>query len=353
MLDFSAGFSYVKGRRVLALLLATILPVWIFLATSCTRCSDSEEQVPEPEMKAVQPVQVKIHRYEKALFSLNSDSLAKGLKSLQPEFAFFIGPHPEQQNNVVQMRAYLQDTLIRQLYHQTMQVYPSLDSIEKELGSAFGAYRELIPGAPLPQVYTYVSGADYEAPIRFVDSVMIIALDMYLGKDYHVYSELGIPEYRQYGFEPTFLVPDCIKQMIIHQIPGQNKNQTLLDWMVVYGKILCFLDLALPERPDYQKITYSPEQMTWCRDHEKEIWAQFIRNNALYTTDSKEIVKFIGDGPDTKGFPEEAPGRIGWFVGWQIVRHYMATHEELSFEKLLKISDSQKLLTESGYRPGK
>ncbi|MCX6271606.1 MAG: gliding motility lipoprotein GldB, partial [Bacteroidetes bacterium] len=162
-----------------------------------------------------------------------------------------------------------------------------------------------------------------------------------------------IPEYKCIGFNKAFIVPDCMKQLAFHQMPGLKPDANLMETMIFYGKLLYFLDVALPERPDYQKITYTPSQLKWCIENEAKIWGFLISNKFLFTTDSKLILNFIPDAPFTKGFPKESPGRIGWFVGWQIVRNFMDNNPETSLNQLMQLTDSQLILTKSRYKPGK
>jgi hypothetical protein len=73
----------------------------------------------------------------------------------------------------------------------------------------------------------------------------------------------------------------------------------------------------------------------------------------LYTSDSKQIMNFIPDAPFTKGMAKESPGRIGWWVGWQVIRKYMEKNPSVSFPQLLQITDAQAILNKSGYKPGR
>lgn len=49
--------------------------------------------------------------------------------------------------------------------------------------------------------------------------------------------------------------------------------------------------------------------------------------------------------------PEGAPGRIGIWVGWQMVRAYMDAHPETNIHQLLLMTEGLDFLQESGYKP--
>jgi uncharacterized protein YjaZ len=76
-----------------------------------------------------------------------------------------------------------------------------------------------------------------------------------------------------------------------------------------------------------------------------------VENKRLYVTGRMDIKRLIDDGPYTNGFPVESPGRAGVWIGWQIVRKYMDKNPEVSLDKLMQMSDSQKILNDSKYYP--
>ena len=68
------------------------------------------------------------------------------------------------------------------------------------------------------------------------------------------------------------------------------------------------------------------------------MWRYFIENEIFYSDDPKLIPRFINPAPFSKFYLEidnESPGRVGAWIGWQIVRSYMKNNE-VSFADLLK-----------------
>ena len=59
----------------------------------------------------------------------------------------------------------------------------------------------------------------------------------------------------------------------------------------------------------------------------------------------------MGEAPFIQGFPDGSPGRIGHWLGWQIVKAYMEKNPTISIEKLMTHNNAQKLLNESKYKP--
>ena len=124
--------------------------------------------------------------------------------------------------------------------------------------------------------------------------------------------------------------------------------------MVYNGKELYLKDLLLPDYSDAEKIGYAPEQIKWCEENESYMWRYFVEEEMLYSADQKLITRFINPAPFSKFYLEidnESPGRVGSWIGWQMVRSYMENNK-VSVEDLLK-ADTKEIFTKSKYKPKK
>jgi hypothetical protein len=59
----------------------------------------------------------------------------------------------------------------------------------------------------------------------------------------------------------------------------------------------------------------------------------------------------MNDAPFTSPVSQESPGRLGTFIGWQIVKGYMEKNDKLGLKDLMNEENFQKILENSGYRP--
>ena len=107
----------------------------------------------------------------------------------------------------------------------------------------------------------------------------------------------------------------------------------------------------MPKASNTVKISYTETQLQWCDNNEEQVWFYFIDNNLLYSKEPTEIIKYMGEAPFIQGFPEGSPGRIGHWLGWQIVKAYMEKNPTVSIEKLMLNDNAQKILNESKYKP--
>jgi uncharacterized protein YjaZ len=81
----------------------------------------------------------------------------------------------------------------------------------------------------------------------------------------------------------------------------------------------------------------------------------FIENKYLYSSNSKLPNQFINKAPFSKFYLEidnESPGRIGQWIGWQIVRSYMENNPKTTIQQLLKM-DAKAIFEASKYKPKK
>ncbi len=326
----------------------------IFFA--CNRQKSTKPVVNKSEVKEIQKsIDIKIKRYEQALNNIPKDSLEAGLKALQSDYYFFVGNNPDAPDNVQQIRNYLNDKIIKQLYTEVQKQYPDLSDIEKGFNDAFSLLKYYFPDATIPQIYTAITGLYYEMPIMFYDSTLVIALDMYLGKKYKLYKQLGpsVPQFIIQRFSKEYILPDCFQEISYKYINHKDIQGTLLDEMILEGKRLLFAESVLPNAPDSIIYPYPQEKIQWAINNEASIWGYLIEKNYLYSKDNTVIRKLINEAPFTSLFGNQSPGKVGVWVGWQICRSWIQKNPDRPLKDLMNELDTQKILTESKYKPKK
>jgi hypothetical protein len=63
--------------------------------------------------------------------------------------------------------------------------------------------------------------------------------------------------------------------------------------------------------------------------------------------------KYLAERPKTIEVGEKCPGRIAQWVGWEIVKSYMNSHDNVSLPELMDYQNADKLFKESTYKPVK
>jgi hypothetical protein len=192
---------------------------------------------------------------------------------------------------------------------------------------------------------------DYLNKAIYANDKLVIALELYLGKDHKFYSEF--PAYLRQNFEQRQMLPDIVSSFSYGILPAP-KDKELLSLMISSGKELYLKDILLPDYSDAERIGYTEDQIKWCAENEDYMWQFFVSNKLLFSTDSRLPNRFVNLAPFSKFYLEidnETPGRVGQWVGWQIVRSYMQNNE-VTVTQLLKM-DAKEIFEKSKYKPKK
>jgi uncharacterized protein YjaZ len=96
---------------------------------------------------------------------------------------------------------------------------------------------------------------------------------------------------------------------------------------------------------------FTPDEMSWCTENEARIWAHLVDEELLFKTEYMTINKWINQAPFVAGIPKESPGRLGQWVGWQIVRAYMNENPSITVQELMQNDNAQDILNRSKYKP--
>ncbi len=305
---------------------------------SCDKKSKVEKAVEEI------PVELKVDRFDKVFF----ESSPKDLMRLKAEYPFFF-PNNGTPDSVWVDK--MQSKIWREVYAETQKKYPDFNKQTTEIEDLFKHFKYYFPKTVMPKIYTVIGDMDYNAKAIYANDKLIVALELYLGKDSKFYAPFD--KYIRQNFEPRQMMPDIVASYALRKItPPADK--TLLANMIYTGKELYLKDLMLPDYTDAEKIGYKPEQITWCQENESYIWRFFIEENLLFDSDSRLPNRFINPAPFSKFYLEidnDSPGRVGQWIGWQIVRSFMENNE-VSMQDMLKM-DAKQIFEKSKYKPKK
>ena len=237
------------------------------------------------------------------------------------------------------------------MFQETQKKYNSLLHIEEELSNLFKHIKYYNPSFLAPDVITILSNIDYTYRTIYTDNLLFISLDVYLGGDHPFYSDY--PSYIRKNNTDERIVVDVASNIINSTISFSN-NRSFLAKMIHEGKKMYLLDLYLPSKSDPIKIGYSKDKFDWATINEEQVWRYFIENDLLYSTDTQLNKRFIENAPFSKFYLSEdtkSPGRIGQWIGWQIVRSYMVNND-VSLQDLLSMNEEE-IFKNSKYKPRK
>jgi hypothetical protein len=310
-------------------------------------------------------------RFEKEFFAIDTNDISKSLDRIYNRYPGFFSdfsqhilglpPINDSGTQVISsIKRFLHDYL--PVYDSVNIKFPDLAKQEKEIINGLKHVKYYFPEYPLPsRLITFIGPMDafFQGSTGGYGDVittdgLAIGLQLHLGSNFSMYtSDMGqalYPTYISRKFTPEYIPVNSIKNIIDDLYPEQGADKTLIEQMVEKGKRIYLTDKLLPELGDTLKIGYTDLQLKGCYKNEGMIWNYFIKNGLVFNNDPSLIKNYIGDSPNTPEFGEGAPGNIGLFVGWQIVKKFMEKNSSMPLPGLMQ-TDAKKIFEESHYRP--
>ena len=327
----------MKHRIVVNLLPILYSSLLVLLIWAC-----KEEAKIQPEIAGI-PLELEVNRFDREFAAVSGETLDV-LKNKYP-YLF-----PVQYADSVWLLK-MQDTLQQALHQEIDLAFGDFNAQKEGLELLYKHINHYFPKQQLPRVVTVSSDVDYNNRVILTDTLLLIGLDNYLGKDHRFYS--GIERYIAAGLEEKYLESDVAGAFAKKVIPPPA-DRTFLSQMIYYGKELYLKDLLLPLLADEDKIGYTKEELAWAEANEEQIWRYFVEKELLFSTDRGLGPRFLDPAPFSKFrlvLDNESPGRIGRYMGWQIVKAYTRKNN-VSLKSLLN-TPSKTIFQEANYKPKK
>lgn len=238
--------------------------------------------------------------------------------------------------------------------------YQDVSFFESEIKSGFAHLKFYYKDAFIPKV-VFVNSF-FNRSVWSADSSVFVALDYYLGNNHWLINSLGSAQgfydYIKRKMDRDYFGPDLMQSWFETHYMGDVKTDQFgtpqfsefLDALIYYGKLMYAMNAFYPEMAPHLKMRYTKEQMTWAISNEERIWVTMVDRKLVHSKSKKNMDDFFKEGPFTPGLKEnEAPDRIGVFVGLRIIQDYMNSHPDLNLVDLMNIQDNQELL--NAYNP--
>lgn len=311
-----------------------VLTIILLAIASC-----KNEVIKQVDVSGVD-VTVLIDRFEQKFYNANEQSLF----SVKNEYPYLFPP----QNDSIWLNKIKNEA---ELFQKSQEIFGNFDSEKLQIEDLFRHVKYYHPNFKSPKIITLITHLDYQNKVVYADSLLFVSLDMYLGKDSEVYNDF--PLYIAQNFDKSHLIVDMAESISGHYfIP--SKSRQFITLMINEGKKLYMIESYLPAISDAQKMGYPIDKLEWVEANESQLWKYFIENKLLYSTDSNLYTRFIANAPFSKFYIDidnESPGRIGVWIGWQIVRSYM-NNNDVTLQQLLQ-TNSEEIFKKSKYKPKK
>jgi len=281
-----------------------------------------------------------VKRFEQKFYTAKVEDLPRIKKEFRAIF-----PHDNDSIWIAKMKD--RDELA--LFNEVQKVFPDFKTEKEQLTSLFQHIKYYYPKFEEPVITTVISNIPLEQKVILDGNNLYISLDVFLGNDNPFYGDY--PKYIKQTLTKEHLIVEVAKTFA-NQTQFKVVNRTFVSRMIQRGKLLYTLDAFLPNVPASEKIGYTTTQLKWVKENEEMIWRYFIEKKLLYSTDAKLDRRFLDEAPFSKFYLDidtESPGRIGEWLGLQIVKSYI-TNNEVSLQELLKVPNEE-LFKKSKYKP--
>ena len=314
-----------------------------------------------PDISSIK-INLQTQRYEKEFFAIDTNNLTASLDKLEEKYPSFnktylieiLGIDPRWSNDT--LATYVKDYLnySTSVYSESEKLFGNFNSYDSKLKKAFQFVKYYFPKYKTPsKIITFIGPAN-GASNALGDDFLCIGLQAHLGKDFPLYKTESVreiyPDYVSANFTPDFIEINSMRSIVNDMFPENEEDKRLVIQMIEKGKRLYLLQMFLPSVAENKLINYTETQMKDCYAGESKIWDLFIQNNYLQVADNNLIKNFVSEGPKTQELGESAPGNVGSFAGWQIVKKYANNYPKVTLDSLMK-TNSELIFKGAKYKP--
>lgn len=340
-----------------------IIAALALVVTSCGN-ADKKQETPQGVMqvkyprskKEYGPKEIKRLDLLAADFNTLPQSEAKErLDSMEPGASIYLNlmsnlivSRGDKITTIGAMSALAQTNVIKMFGKDVKERLPDLTEVETQIGQVCGALAENFPKARVDQVYGVIS--PYRQGVITSDTTVLIVTNLYLGKEYEGYN--GFDEYFRSTREVRRIPYDVAEAALSAGYPYTD-GKTVLSKMLYHGALIyCVMSTMRYPSPS-MAIGVTTEQLEWLKNNRTEIWRTLIDRNMLYSTTPLDADKLLAEAGSSAWLHPEAPGRVGRFIGLEIVRAYLAQNPETALSWLLTPAfyNSDTVLTEAAFNP--
>lgn len=326
--------------------------VIILLSLLILSCTNTDEECSNaPEVSNVE-VNILVKDRTKELINISTTENALAFIERHPfqsKYFFDAANFPTDSSLANRMVTILTNSTYQDtVYQQVKETFGDFSDIESDFMRAFQHYKYYYPSVTAPKLEIMLSGLQKDLYVS--DSLISFAADYFLGPKAS-FVPAGVPDYILRRYQKGYIVPMSMLLITQAQNITNYDDKTLLADMVFFGKSYYLAKQTVPCTPDSLLIGYTAQEMEDIDKNEHIIWANFLENDLLYETSHFIKNKFIGERPKTFEISNNCPGRIGIWVGWQIVKSYMEKNPQVTIQELMLDTDAQNIFKLSGYKP--
>ncbi|MCL1934115.1 MAG: gliding motility protein GldB [Candidatus Azobacteroides sp.] len=312
----------------------------------CIRCSGNKTNEESPEFTII--------RFDTDLYRYLTQNLSDSDLQNHNDFLNIFGEgilaigKSDSAGFYSRLKAYFSEPTLMGIYRDEQEKFADLTDINKELSKGLYVFLQQFPQIKPPKIYMHVSG--FNQNVVVTDDILSLSADKYLGADYPVYQNFFY-DYQRQQMTPDRIVPDYLLGFMMANLPFSGDEDVLLDRILYEGKLRYMLSQLLPDRQDREYVGYDKEQYEWCMQYQSLIWKTILENHHLFTGNYITTTQYLKEAPYTAYLPAESPGRVGIWLGYQIISAYMKQKPKTGWQELMDNTDYPEILKQSKYKP--
>jgi len=332
-----------KMRKYICLL--TVL----FFVFSCNKSTKSVD-VSEIEVK------VNISRIDLELPNCETVEEVELLLAKNPDLVqafIYYGIFPDSKVMAKEFLLLAKDDKLNELFEEVELEYSDISDIEPQLVDLYKHIKFYFPNFQEPTVYMIMGGfGGFDA--NYMDgNTIVLGMENFLTNKGKYFPRRETTPFYMHKHYTREKIPSKLSNML-GQFEFANfnkKDKTLINAMIYWGKIYYFTEHVLPTTADSVIIEYTSDEMARVEANKKETYGYFAKNDLLFNEEKAAETKFVAPRPVTNEVGDKAPGRIGRYLGWEIVRSYMNNNPEVTIEQLMKDTDHKTIFRKAKYKP--
>lgn len=234
---------------------------------------------------------------------------------------------------------------IQEIEKEKQKILEELPKHEKRINKAFHYFAYHFGDSLLPQHLFYMNKLFTQ--ITCSNQAIAVGLESYISPESEIVRSIPGEQFYQWQrnrMDVKYLERDVLLAWIQVQL-FNDIDGNLAEHLVQAGKVLYLLNAMFPNESEAYILRYSEEAYLWAYENERAVWNYLVAEQMLFKSDEKTKVNFLNEGPKTVGLADDAPDRVGQYLGYKIVKGYMQKNKTLSLEELIETQYNKILQT--------
>ena len=322
-------------NKTLTIIAATVIAATVLTLTACGKNEPAETFPPRP-----------IERIDLALTAYGEGDTT-ALDAMHPGLDLYVammspGAPADSAVNIL-----VKSPVMTVFGRDIAERFDMAEPLAAPLGHAIGQLQQELPDIRVSHIYGIAS--PYMQSVVVSDSIVMVALNHYLGSDYPGYSSM--PSYLTRFKTPAQIIPDVVEALVRVNYPFKPADGTLLERMLYEGAVARAVNEVCDEN---DAVGMTNDEYVTVKSYEHDLWTALAAEKLLYASAQLYAGRLLDPSAGVRVGNLELPGRALRVTSLGIIDSYMRNNEETNLPTLLSpdfYNTPRERLIESRYNP--